>query len=327
MDALSAAAPIARFLVALGESKQDGELWLRRRGTPARVSLIGGRITSVVGVECEPLGDLLRARGELGHACHAFEGAAGAHRIGARLIAVGAASGAAVDRALHMQLVRRLAHLLRSPVRDFKLTPCAPGHPPAAPWAVDPCAAVWAALLVLAAELPRAHLRELAEAEVIAPAAASARRADALARVLTNGALEVALDALGASALLPPAGAPWPTDQVPNGRQLPPVLHVLHASLRSLGAVRGSSGLRPGARTGFALLLRKRRELERKASAQTLLDLPGTSGPEHARRALRRLAGKLHPDRFAASDARLEALFTETLAALTLAEHRLRAET
>lgn len=48
----------------------------------------------------------------------------------------------------------------------------------------------------------------------------------------------------------------------------------------------------------YPLLLRKRREVRRQASAHTLLDLPEGAGGRDARLALRKLVRDLHPDRF-----------------------------
>jgi len=56
------------------------------------------------------------------------------------------------------------------------------------------------------------------------------------------------------------------------------------AALRSSGA--------------YPLMLRKRRELRKQASAHALLDLPEGALQTDARRALRKLVKDLHPDRF-----------------------------
>jgi len=54
----------------------------------------------------------------------------------------------------------------------------------------------------------------------------------------------------------------------------------------------------PKAGGSYPLLLRKRRELRRQASAHALLDLPEGAGGRDARLALRKLVRDLHPDRF-----------------------------
>jgi hypothetical protein len=50
--------------------------------------------------------------------------------------------------------------------------------------------------------------------------------------------------------------------------------------------------------SSYPLLLRKRREVRRHASAHALLDLPEDASGREARKALQKLVGKLHPDRF-----------------------------
>jgi hypothetical protein len=69
----------------------------------------------------------------------------------------------------------------------------------------------------------------------------------------------------------------------------------------------------------YALLFRKRRELARNAGPRALLDLPFDADAGGAQRALRKLAGKLHPDRFASEDARLHRVSHEVMGALTQA--------
>ncbi len=54
----------------------------------------------------------------------------------------------------------------------------------------------------------------------------------------------------------------------------------------------------PRAGGSYPLLLRKRREMRRHASAHALLDLPEGAGGRDARLALRKLVRDLHPDRF-----------------------------
>lgn len=54
----------------------------------------------------------------------------------------------------------------------------------------------------------------------------------------------------------------------------------------------------PKAGGSYPLLLRKRRELRKQATAHALLDLPEDADGRHARVALRKLVRDLHPDRF-----------------------------
>lgn len=62
--------------------------------------------------------------------------------------------------------------------------------------------------------------------------------------------------------------------------------------LKMLGAAAPKKG------GSYPLLLRKRREVRRRSSARTLLDLPEGAGGRDARVALRKLVRHLHPDRF-----------------------------
>jgi hypothetical protein len=96
-------------------------------------------------------------------------------------------------------------------------------------------------------------------------------------------------------------------------------------ALRALLLVLGVAAERPVHKDAYALLLRKHRQLSRNVSASALLDLPEAASAEHARRALRRLAQKLHPDRFQAGDARLHAVSNVVMGALARAENTLRA--
>jgi hypothetical protein len=72
-----------------------------------------------------------------------------------------------------------------------------------------------------------------------------------------------------------------------------------------------------------SLLLRKQREIRRRAGPRALLDLPPHAHAEQARPALRRLASKLHPDRFHAAEPSLRAVSSEVMRALSQAEHEL----
>jgi curved DNA-binding protein CbpA len=72
------------------------------------------------------------------------------------------------------------------------------------------------------------------------------------------------------------------------------------------------------------MLLRKTRQLRRGAAATELLDLPANAKGRDARRALRRLASAVHPDRFgeAAPDA-IQRASNEVMTALLRAQRDL----
>lgn len=85
--------------------------------------------------------------------------------------------------------------------------------------------------------------------------------------------------------------------------------------LRRIGAAEPTS-----ASGSYSLLLRKRQELRRSTDARTLLGIAPGSTKQEARRALRRLARDLHPDRFSQAEAGARELSAEVLKALVRAE-------
>jgi hypothetical protein len=75
------------------------------------------------------------------------------------------------------------------------------------------------------------------------------------------------------------------------------------------------------ARRPYALLLRKQRQLRRRAPSHVLLETREDASPAESRRALRRLAVALHPDRFGeGTPPPIRRASTEVLAALLRAE-------
>jgi hypothetical protein len=86
--------------------------------------------------------------------------------------------------------------------------------------------------------------------------------------------------------------------------------------LKLLGAAAPKAG-----GSSYPLLLRKRRELRRQASAHVLLDLPEGASGRDARKALHKLVCKLHPDRFGeGAPAELRRASGEIVTALLAAE-------
>ena len=78
----------------------------------------------------------------------------------------------------------------------------------------------------------------------------------------------------------------------------------------------------------YTLLLRKHRQLRTRADAHALLELLPSAGAADARRALRRLASRLHPDALGPSaPPELRALSSELMCALVQAERAVRRET
>jgi hypothetical protein len=294
MDAVRGAAALARLLLVVAETRRDGELWLEQPGRRVRLSLREGQLCGVQGLPLQPLGDLLRELdaldGARASALCAFSVKARAGLdvpIGLRLIAAGATSWSAVRRALALQRARAVAELLRMPLLRTWQDERSPLRGGAV--AVDLEAAVWDAMLAMAGWLPSQQRAQLAhQGKALALSVAGRRRA--------RGQVEHALAC--------------DSDQL-----------ALRAVLCALGFA-APAGVREDS---YALLLRKRRELARNAGARALLDLPGSANAAGARRALRKLATKLHPDRFQADDARLQQVSHEVMGALTRAASSLHA--
>jgi hypothetical protein len=332
MDPLRAASSRARLLLALAESERDCDVLSGRPAAQLRLSLARGRAVAIAGADIEPLGDTLRALGALDARaqCVMRDGPAGM-LIGTRLIAAGATSRTAVQRALRLQLVRGVTALLRSPVRG--LEPIArPPNDLAPSISVDLTAAVWAGMYSIARELPANVVMQLSGTSALALTELGRRRVQALLRAEHAGELSLAVTAAqcaaqarcGPHAMLNEIelGAPSSDALVcALSRDPPAALHALRAILRVLGGVFDGADCEDA----YALLFRKRRELSRKASPTALLDLAGPTSSEHVRRALRRLAQKLHPDRFEAADDRLRAVSAEVMRALSCAAGELGA--
>ena len=128
MDALRAAAPLARALLSLADAKRCGVLRVRVGYRHAELVLVDGAVTSIAGVDGELLGDALLREGELDASRHgvALAEAEPDGPVGHWLVAVGAASREAVDRALVAQLERRVAALLRFVGASLHFEECAP---------------------------------------------------------------------------------------------------------------------------------------------------------------------------------------------------------
>ena len=96
--------------------------------------------------------------------------------------------------------------------------------------------------------------------------------------------------------------------------------------VRFLWALKLLRAAAPRSGGSYPLLLRKRRELRKDASARALLDLPEDAVGHDARRALRRLVRHLHPDRFGDdAPASLRRASAEIVTALVEAESKLGA--
>jgi len=283
MTALRIAAPLARLLLAVGESGREVDLVFMQCEREVRLSVARGRVLGIEGVEVASLGDTLLSLGALDVRAAFLPNASvpnGSAKVGARLVAAGATTSQEVVRALERQLESGLAVTLRAPLRQLRLT--APSRPRSVA-SLDLTSAVWRVLEELARTSPQHAPAGTLSLTTVGRRRTSRFPADVTTRALSSpSTLREVMFALGFAV---------PTHEPDDA---------------------------------YALLLRKSRELARKESAAVLLELQGSSAPEHTRRALRRLVKRLHPDRFDASDDRLRALSTRVLGALNEAEHMLR---
>lgn len=313
MDALCAAIPVARALLRAADTVASHTLTVAAGRQRATLHIAHGQLWDIDGVDDEPLGDALLSSGALDMERYrvALEQHAPRGRVGLWLISVGAASESSVRAALSGQLERRVESVLRWRGAELVLAragaaaSCSVLRPAsqtaranAALQVSAPLASsVYAGLVRIAAELPPDVLR--------------ARAGDGMLRLTTLGqwlAPKLAPAAAPAATLLAAHAARehWPA----------------RAALRAIGAlVERNAEL-----DGYSLLLRKRRELARHASARRLLDLPEGARPEQARLAFRKLAQKLHPDRFHATQPGLTDLSNKVMCALVSAEAELSAQ-
>jgi hypothetical protein len=298
MDRLRAVVPLARWLFALAERERDVLVRVKSHGRCAELSLVRGKLCALHGIDVGTLGDDLLRRGALDRSLHgaALERNPPHGPIGRWLIDAGVAPQALVQEALEAQLSARLRTLLAWPELSLEVCPTTNTHV-ASDVRIDLPAALWSALLALAAELsPLA--RERASGQRALSLSPFGRR---LAQQLSRASVE--LD-------VPRIVIANPAPAVSNQRVL----------FRVLGAVSEHSI----ADASYSLLLRKQREIRRRESAATLLDLREPVRPGEARRAFRKLAFQLHPDRFQVGAPELCTVSAEVMRALSLAEEQLR---
>jgi hypothetical protein len=351
------------MLLAVGESGCEGEVSVFRArldepraslpGRAARLSVASGRLLAIAGVDHAPLGDTLLALGALDAQSQrgVLGRAEGGMPIGARLIAAGATSSAAVSCALEVQLADGIHTLLRWPAtrvelrrdsRPHQASRGASAYPVENRVTIDVAGAVWSALWVIASELPLPLRAQLSGSTALKLTGAGKRGVRGLLRAIDAGELGAAFRRRGfLRSRADEARAPSANDARPGSLDCAPSAlsaaaleaaldahpDAEHHALRAVLRVLGAAIERPAHEDAYALLLRKHRQLSRNASASALLDLPEAASAEHARRALRRLAQKLHPDRFQAGDARLYAVSNLVMGALARAENTLRART
>lgn len=297
---MRAAVPLARSLLTLADAGSSGMLRVSFGGRRAELCVARGKAVSLVGVDGELLGDTLMRVGDLDTTRHhaALQAGEPCGPVGRWLVEVGAASPAAVARALSRQLERRLSSLLRWPEPAFRFVPA----PSVARWAGEASAdiyvCVWLGLLDLSRDLTQAQRERAAGTGELA---------------LTRSGL-VLREALIQRGLLERDGAAlaW-IAAAPGNQDTRVVVRALHAAVEVAAD-----------HESYSLLLRKQREIRRRAAPHTLLDLPASARPLDARRALRKLATKLHPDRFDRDLPALRSVSGEVMRALFRAEEALR---
>ncbi len=315
MDRHEPSTALARALLALSRAGATGALDVFARGRAAVIAFEAGVPTSIAlsGEEDPCLGDSLLRDGAIDTASHlaALERGGPSGKIGAWLVASGATTEAALEGALDAQLRRRLARVFAWEGTDL---------------------AFRAGDAAEVAEAPqRTGARRSAEALVL----------DAMRTALEPEPLVVVRKRLGDGLLvLTPLGRQLlaGADLVDEERAFAPLLErgasvdaLLGAASGRSRALRGLLALRllgavappsPGGRA-YRLLLRKRRQIRMAADPTSLLDIPRGSRPAEARRALRKLAKDVHPDRFQDSaHPALREASAEVLAALVAAEAR-----
>lgn len=302
---MRAVAPLARALISLAEAERSGALRVRSGAHAATLWLSKGVLVSIDGVDGALLGDALLKRGVLDADKHgrALLTRPPSGRVGRWLVEVGAASSEDVQQALDAQLYDRVAALLRWPSPSFSFSPDLLRSDNTT-LRGELVVAVWAGMVAIARQLTTEGRVGLAGTSRLRLTRAGESIVSALVRAHHIHAGD-ALSWLEPTKANPAAG---------GAASERAVLRALHGALDA--RVDSES---------YSLLLRKQREVRRMATPATLLDLPASSDAAAAKRALRRLATKLHPDRFAATEPRLRGVSSEVLRALLDAEATLRA--
>jgi len=304
---------LARALLAVSRARSTGILQLRGDRGAARAAIVSGTLRALViedRTDTETLGDTLVRSGTLSPGAHARaldDTPRRATPIGEWLVATGATSGEAVSHALRVQLRQRVRHIFGW--RDLRY-----------------------AFHRGPADLGVLHIEEPFDTgELVVAAlrdAMGAERLDRARRRLGDPSTRFELASLGESLLR--AATLWPDEAaligvlrrgVPLGEALV-LASATPRAIRMAAALHGLDVLRasvPG-RAACALLVRKRGEIRASATPLALLELPAGATPAQARRALRRFARALHPDRLGPDAPQaLRLATTEVLGALTRA--------
>lgn len=312
MDQVPAAISLARALLALSRARATGVLEVMSAHLRARVAVTCGtpRAAAMPGLSDETLGDLLARHGALDVEAHAraLERSTPWGPVGDWLVANGAATRPAVEWALRRQLERRIARLFEWSTPELRF---------------------------------RRGLADVGVAHVAEPVRTGDLVLDAMRSAVAQTSLVEARRRLGDGMLvlsrlgeaLVTDATLWPEEaaMIPLLKAGATVIALVGAggggrrAILGLHALRLVGAVQPPGDHAYTVLLRKHRQLRHaaRADALDLLDLPARARPEEARRALRRLAQLVHPDRFGENEApAVRAASANVMTALVEAEHR-----
>jgi hypothetical protein len=269
--------------MVLERARASGELAASAHEGRARIVVRDGRVIAIDAptVSAPRLGRLLA---DQGIATDALEHAACARergvRVGDAMVRAGLAGRGAISIALRSQLRTRMAEIARWGAVDLQLERRVPA--------------------------PAVHAEPIAVGALMIGAMRGAVADESVASIATRlGGEALVLTPLG-HALIDGA-ALWPDEEsicraLRRGATLDVLVGASQGSpraLRLLLALRCLEAVAPPSATAsVALLARKARQLRGSSSAAALLDVGPGAAPDEARRAWRRLAGLLHPDRF-----------------------------
>jgi hypothetical protein len=308
MHVPASAVTLARSMLSLSRSRATGVLSVHSDPAVCRFAFVDGALRAAVSNAPQPsLGDVLvRSLGcDPQTLAAAFEDVEFRPPAGAWLVERGIATRDAVSQALREQLRERVRAAFRWPRHELRFD--AGAAEVGVYWLREPLATE---SLVLSGMRAAVSTQPSFESELTVHAAELTSWGRSLLEVGAASDAERSLvDALQRGA----ATTDWLAAADSSDKA-----YRTWCALRAFGAV----VTRADTRLHYTLLLRKRAQLRRRANARELLDLPHGAcvSKDAPRRALRRLAMHLHPDRLgpdAPESART--LSTEVMQALTRA--------